>query len=132
MKAWYVTNSTRKIILVTHPDKPFQFTPKGTPRRHLILGDYANEIAEGYRKKEESSQTNITLPVSWSKKEVLALAREAVRRGMGKDVGDEDDIFQAGCDRFGCFYALRLRSVTNRLCLQFEGNLDQEHSPTRA
>ncbi|CDO76172.1 hypothetical protein BN946_scf185034.g5 [Trametes cinnabarina] len=89
----------KEMIIVTKPEKPFQYTAKGTPRRHVSLADYAQEIDELYRRVEESFQVNIQPPSSWSGDAVLEYVREVVKRVLkAPEIGDEDDLFQQGCD----------------------------------
>jgi long-subunit acyl-CoA synthetase (AMP-forming) len=89
----------KEIILVASPTKPFQFTPKGTPRRHIILNDYNKEIEDGYIRMQESSLSSIPVPDKWDKKTCQVFAKDVIRKGMGSDsIQEEDDIFQNGCD----------------------------------
>lgn len=93
-----------QIILVASPNKPFQFTPKGTPRRHIILNDYNKEIEDGYLRMQESSLSSIPVPDKWDKKTCAVFARDVIKKGMGSEtIQDEDDIFQNGCDRYVTF-----------------------------
>ena len=42
-------------ILIASPSKPFEYTPKGTPRRPVCLKLYASEIEEVYKDEEDAS-----------------------------------------------------------------------------
>ncbi|KAL7278799.1 hypothetical protein ACG7TL_007808 [Trametes sanguinea] len=88
-----------QMITVTNPEKPFQYTAKGTPRRHVSLADYAQEIDELYRRVEESSQVDIPPPSAWEGEALLRFVREVVKRVLkAPQIGDDDDLFQQGCD----------------------------------
>ncbi|KAL7278804.1 hypothetical protein ACG7TL_007815 [Trametes sanguinea] len=88
-----------QMITVTNPEKPFQYTAKGTPRRHVSLADYAQEIDELYRRVEESSQVDIPPPSAWEGEALLQFVREVVKRVLkAPQIGDNDDLFQQGCD----------------------------------
>ena len=82
------------MILVTAPSLPFQYTPKGTPRRQFILTEYANYIAELYKRVlEESSSTarEIKPPGSWdSLDECLEFVSGVVKKSMGKGLKTTD------------------------------------------
>ncbi|KAI0369579.1 acetyl-CoA synthetase-like protein [Pilatotrama ljubarskyi] len=89
----------KEMITVTKPDKPFQYTAKGTPRRHVSLAEYAAEIDELYRKVEESSQVDVQPPPSWTDGTVREYVRGVVKKVLrAPEIGDEDDLFQQGCD----------------------------------
>ncbi|KAI8996240.1 acetyl-CoA synthetase-like protein [Trametes punicea] len=89
----------KEMITVTKPGKPFQYTAKGTPRRHVSLADYAEEIDELYARVEESSQVGVPPPSSWTGEAVLEYVRSVVKKVLrSSNVGDEDDLFQQGCD----------------------------------
>ena len=89
------------MITVTDPSKPFQYTAKGTPRRHVSLDEYAEEIEELYKKVEESSQVDIPTPPAWTAETVRSYVRSVVKRVMNvPDIGDDDDLFQQGGDRY--------------------------------
>ncbi|KAF5351512.1 hypothetical protein D9758_007194 [Tetrapyrgos nigripes] len=90
----------KEMILVTHPDKPFQRTPKGSPKRNAVLKDYAEEIEAAYTAFDESSQTQFDPPKSWNAEDCISFIHVAFQSIMKGDseLGDEDDIFQRGCD----------------------------------
>ncbi|KAF4585088.1 putative PKS/NRPS-like protein biosynthetic cluster [Pleurotus pulmonarius] len=87
-----------KMILVSSPAKPFAFTAKGTPRRHIILAEYANEIDAAYAHLEESSGEDIPLSHLSSEMESLCFVRTVVTKVMRRTPADDDDLFQNGCD----------------------------------
>ena len=91
------------MILVSSPSKPFQFTPKGTARRQAILSDYAVEIERGYKAIEEPSVTEIPIPTSYSMQECLVFVRKTTSEVFSTQLGDNDDFFQHGCNRYVWF-----------------------------
>lgn len=97
------------MIMVTKPDKPLEYTAKGTPRRQVCIASYAEEIDALYKRVEESSQIELPPPHNWSPESVHEYMRDVVKKIMKNgDLRDEDDLFQQGCDR----------SVLLRLCIQ--------------
>ncbi|TFK32327.1 acetyl-CoA synthetase-like protein [Crucibulum laeve] len=87
----------KEMIIVTSPEKPLEFTPKGTPRRQVCLVSYANEIEAAYIAVESSSQAN-TSPNVWTDLSTLYFIRYAVKAVVKAPCSDEDDLFQQGCD----------------------------------
>ncbi|KAF8066748.1 hypothetical protein FPV67DRAFT_1496289 [Lyophyllum atratum] len=89
----------KEMILVAKSSKPFQYTPKGTPRRHVILDAYEEEIDAGYTAIEESSQTDIPIPPRFDVETSVAFVEQTIEKVMmSKSIGMDDDIFQHGCD----------------------------------
>ncbi|KAF5366031.1 hypothetical protein D9758_006730 [Tetrapyrgos nigripes] len=91
----------KEMIIVTHPDKPFERTPKGTPRRNAVLRSYAGEIEATYTAFDEASQVHFDPPKSWSAEECISFVRVVLNSILKKDnveLEDDDDIFQKGCD----------------------------------
>jgi hypothetical protein len=95
------------MILVTHPDKPLELTAKATPRRGVCLKAYAQEIENLYDEIERSSQTEQRPPEIWTAESVLEFVRGVVHHVMTSvQVGDDDDLFSNGCDRYVSFFVL--------------------------
>jgi hypothetical protein len=90
----------KEMILVASPLKPFEISAKNTPRRMAILTAYQDEIKQAYASADKCSQPDIPLPEIWEIEECLVFVRCAVRRVLQVAVTDDEDIFQAGCDRF--------------------------------
>ncbi|KAI0743082.1 acetyl-CoA synthetase-like protein [Daedaleopsis nitida] len=88
----------KEMIIVTPPSKPFEFTPKGNPRRAACIAAYTQEIDAVYAKVEHSSQGDLSPPEQWTGDAVLRFVRTVVNRVMTAPVRDDDDIFQYGCD----------------------------------
>ncbi|ETW75335.1 hypothetical protein HETIRDRAFT_461285 [Heterobasidion irregulare TC 32-1] len=87
------------MIILSSPSKPFSFTPKGTPRRKIVIEDYAPEIQALYTAVEESSQDDIVPPGTWDLNGITQFIRTTVRKVVGReDLADGDDIFQLGAD----------------------------------
>lgn len=87
------------MILVASPSKPFEYTTKNTPRRNAVVELYEDEIESAYEAVEESSQIDVCVPQTWEEAECLWFARVSVERIMKLQIADDEDIFQAGCDR---------------------------------
>lgn len=90
----------KEMILVTKPSKPFIYTMKQTPKRNDILAQYAPEIEKSYGLSDISNQglPEITTPEAWGVEECTNVARMAVHTVLMHPLGDNMDIFQAGCD----------------------------------
>ena len=95
------------MILIASPSKPLSYTAKLTPRRGIILKDYAQEIDAVYQAVEDSSSINVPIPPGssteggWTLDESLGFIRDVIHlimKGAGT-MEDEDDIFVFGCDR---------------------------------
>ncbi|KAJ6598643.1 hypothetical protein B0H10DRAFT_2085224 [Mycena sp. CBHHK59/15] len=88
----------KEMILVADPTKPIELTAKGTPRRQAILDMYQDEIRDVYIAVEESSQTHLRAPEKYDAQGSLQFVRSVVAEVMLEMPGDDDDIFQHGCD----------------------------------
>ncbi|KAJ7096117.1 hypothetical protein C8R44DRAFT_813206 [Mycena epipterygia] len=88
----------KEMILVADPFKPIEVTAKGTPRRQTVLDMYADEIRGLYRTVEESFQKNLIAPIEFDAASSLEFVKKIVGEVMVKTPGDDDDIFQHGCD----------------------------------
>lgn len=88
-----------QMIIVASPSKPFEYTSKGTPRRHFMTARYDQEIQALYDTVRESAQIDISVPEDWTEEFVLQFVGEVVRKVMKRDVPADADIFQQGCDR---------------------------------
>ena len=87
------------MITVASSAKPFAYTAKATPRRHVVTKMYDGEIDALYNAVEQSAQNSIPAPASWTQEEVLQFVRTAVTNVLEKSIADEEDIFQQGGDR---------------------------------
>jgi hypothetical protein len=95
------------MILVASASKPLSYTAKNTPRRGVIIKDYAEEIDAIYQAVKDSSGTNVPIPPGssteggWTLDEGMGFVHDVIHSIMkGTDnMRDEDDIFGFGCDR---------------------------------
>ena len=88
------------MIIVTHPDKPFEFTGKRTVRRNACIDMYSAEIDELYKLVEETSEVDVPIPPSWDEESALVYVRGVVKKVTKvSTINDDDDIFQYGADR---------------------------------
>lgn len=92
--------SCLQMIIVTSPSKPFQFTEKRQPRRNFILKAYNDEIEALYKEIENSSQSEFAAPAVWDSSSTLNFVRTVVQSTLRRDIGDVDDIFRNGGDRY--------------------------------
>ncbi|KAJ7189839.1 hypothetical protein GGX14DRAFT_580331 [Mycena pura] len=88
----------KEMILVADPSRPIELTAKGTPRRQAVLDMYKEEIKAVYEAVNESSQTHITTPQEYNFQASADFVRRVVAEVMVEMPGDDDDIFQHGCD----------------------------------
>ncbi|TFK84744.1 acetyl-CoA synthetase-like protein [Polyporus arcularius HHB13444] len=88
----------KEMVIVTSPSKPFEFTAKATPRRQACINAYSQEIDAAYNKMQESSQPDIAPPEHWTRESVQGYIRTIVDKVMSTPVGEDDDLFQYGCD----------------------------------
>ena len=89
------------MIILANPSKPFQMTPKGTPRRRAILEDYAQEIEDVYTAFDKPcSFSSGTVPRrEISMKDMLEIVRTHVQAHISSNISDNEDMFEAGADR---------------------------------
>lgn len=87
------------MILVAIPSKPFEYTAKFSARRQAIIATYDAEIQALYDSVEETTQTDLAPPESWTIKSAKDFVRQLVNKVLKSPAADDDDIFQRGCDR---------------------------------
>ena len=92
------------MILVTHPDKPFQFNAKALPRRGVILKEYNDEIEALYKEVESSTQSDFAPPVTWDAASNLDFVRTVVQSTLRRPLADDADIFRNGGDSLQSTY----------------------------
>ncbi|KAI5123110.1 hypothetical protein M0805_001466 [Coniferiporia weirii] len=88
----------KEMIIVTNPSKPFEYTPKGNPRRHVSVALYEPEIDQVYAAVEAQANSGPPPPVTWNAEDTLEYTRTLVAQILKNSVRDEDDIFECGCD----------------------------------
>ncbi|KAJ3522383.1 hypothetical protein NM688_g8882 [Phlebia brevispora] len=89
----------QEMIVVTSPSKPFTYTAKNTPRRHAIIKEYEQEIEKTYAKVDESAQSDLSAPSSWTFPNTLDFVRAVVNKVLEREISDTDDLFISGGDR---------------------------------
>ncbi|KAF5322707.1 hypothetical protein D9619_000350 [Psilocybe cf. subviscida] len=103
----------REMILVVDPLKPFEYTAKGSLRRHATLNKYEKDIELLYEATETSNSVVIETPTSLKRDAILTSIRRIVHTILEHDVADEDDIFRVGADSL-CALSIRI-SITRGL-----------------
>ncbi|KIY53550.1 acetyl-CoA synthetase-like protein [Fistulina hepatica ATCC 64428] len=98
---------TKEMIIVAGPRRPFPLTAKGSPRRAIILNDYADDIEQLYASLASSSDVDIAPPEEWTRCSSLVFLRAVVHRVMGVAVEDNEDLFYHGCDSLQATYIRR-------------------------
>lgn len=94
------------MILVASVEKPFDYTPKMSRRRKVVLKAYETEIENTYAAKEAST-LQIKRPDSWScPASILAFVRRVVHEVVrgGEELDDTDGLFSHGCDSLQATY----------------------------
>ena len=104
---------TLKMIQFPTPSKPFTYTGKETPRRHAIIQEYKPEIDELYAAMDDGSnvKSSVLPPKEWDVSSTLAFVRAVVHDVMVNKVGDNDDLFEYGCDRYIIWILLSLAYI---------------------
>ncbi|TFY82997.1 hypothetical protein EWM64_g1012 [Hericium alpestre] len=87
-----------KMILVASKEKPFLYTAKNTPRRQRILQNYEEEIKQLFKSVDESAQSEVPPPAGWDNARTTQFVRTVVHRVLEKEISDDEDLFQHGCD----------------------------------
>ncbi len=103
------------MIIIANPAKPFEFTVKGTLRRKAVLTAYEHEIEALYKTVDEVSHADVVIPQLWTLKNVMTMVRDIVTAVFERKIGDAEDIFLAGGDRYATKFACH--SPTNSLDL---------------
>ena len=88
------------MILVSKPDKPFDYTAKFTVRRQAMITLYEPEIEALYQSVDETSLTGLHPPSKWDLPSTLYFIRKVITTVVKGELSDEDDLFHRGCDRF--------------------------------
>ncbi|KAJ2919461.1 hypothetical protein MD484_g949, partial [Candolleomyces efflorescens] len=100
----------KDMVMISSPEKPFQYTAKGSPRRQVITDIYEKEIGALYDgtpsqcalaavEPTGSHRDDVDLSsVDGCTKLVRAVFRKALKLEVGEELKDEDDILQMGCD----------------------------------
>lgn len=88
-----------KMILVAKPSKPFTYTAKNTVRRQAVIADYDDEIDALYAAVQETTQPHISAPTTWTLSNTLMFIRVIVTEVLKREIPDDEDLFESGCDR---------------------------------
>ncbi|KAJ7131571.1 hypothetical protein C8R43DRAFT_1207614 [Mycena crocata] len=88
----------KEMIIISKPNKPLTYTAKMTPRRQAVINDYEDDITVLYETVEQTSALNIAPLLEWDAKSILIFVRDAIHSVMTARIGDDEDIFQHGCD----------------------------------
>ncbi|KAJ6611221.1 hypothetical protein B0H10DRAFT_2224315 [Mycena sp. CBHHK59/15] len=88
----------KEMVIITHPSRPFRYTPKNTPHRSSVLDAYEKEIEAVYEAMEEISPTEKAMASTDEEADFGLVARKAVEKVMHFPIADDADIFQNGCD----------------------------------
>ncbi|KAJ7659105.1 hypothetical protein DFH06DRAFT_1472553 [Mycena polygramma] len=89
----------KEMIILATPSRPLQLTAKGTPRRQMILEDYAADIDAAYVAFDRSgTATGPPAHEVISMVEALEIVRGHVRTNIGLSISDNENIFDAGAD----------------------------------
>lgn len=88
----------KEMIIVSSASKPFTFTAKNSVRRQAIIREYDEEIKALYTAVDETGRADIPSPIVWDLSGSLVFVRAVVHKVMKKEVSDEGDLFQHGCD----------------------------------
>lgn len=97
------------MILVTDPAKPLELTAKGSARRNVCLAKYEDEIEAIYT-AADSSRDGPLPPSTWTPESTLDFVHAVVEAAMDQKVGENEELFSLGCDR----YVQSLDSCMNR------------------
>jgi len=88
------------MILVSREEKPFVYSAKGDARRKAVIADYEAEIEELYETVEDTTISGLNSPTTLLLEESVVYVRAVVLGVMTTTLGDDDDLFAYGCDRF--------------------------------
>lgn len=97
-----------EMILVANSTKTFDYTLKGTPRRHSILAAHQAEIDTAYVEFESASAYTIAGPSEWDLGSVVNWTQDLLQCVLRCPVPCDTDVFWLGCDSLK---ALRIRSI---------------------
>ncbi|EIN04867.1 acetyl-CoA synthetase-like protein [Punctularia strigosozonata HHB-11173 SS5] len=127
----------KEMILVASPKKPFIYSAKATARRQGVLAEYEDEIDLAYAALEESTQLEIQAPASWSDDAAELFLRSLVKNMLKREISDEDDLFEHGCDSLQATWIrntlLRaLRQTTSLDTRSVSSSLVYQHPSIRA
>ncbi|KAJ6518216.1 hypothetical protein C8R47DRAFT_1086338 [Mycena vitilis] len=89
----------KEMIVLATPSRPLQLTAKGTPRRQMILEDYAADIDAAYVNFDRSGpSTGYPAREEISMAEALEIVRRHVHTNVALGISDNENLFAAGAD----------------------------------
>ncbi|KAJ7606318.1 male sterility protein-domain-containing protein [Mycena rosella] len=88
----------KEMMLIASPSKPIELTPERNPPSSSDDRLVRERIQEVYAAVDESSQTHLTAPEDYDPSSSLEFVRSIVAEVMVEMPGDDEDIFQHGCD----------------------------------
>lgn len=100
------------MIIVSKPSKPFELTSKMTPRRHVVIKTYTEEIEALYETVKNSAQEDIPAPEYWTAESTKEFVKKVVTKVMELELADDSDFFLEGCDRY-VFLSSTMKPVIN-------------------
>lgn len=110
------------MIIVALPSKPFTYTAKNTPRRQAILASYNREIEDLYTALNVAdTRADVPPPSTWDLDSVTRYVKTVIGMVLDRDLGDFDDFFNFGCDRYvtndlTCCNKLNIKRAVCRRC----------------
>lgn len=99
------------MVIISTPEKPFQYTAKGSPRRQVVIDLYEKEINDLYGGSTSSQCSMAAAEATGSRQDVdlstvdgctelvRMVFRKALKLEENEELKDDDDILQMGCDR---------------------------------
>ena len=87
------------MVIIADPDRPLKVTPKQTLRRSEITKEYSKEIAAAYHSFQLSGPSNVSIPTSWTKDNIIHFVLLTVGGVLGRPLDVDGDFFQYGLDR---------------------------------
>lgn len=88
-----------QMIIIASPLKPPLMTEKGTIRRGATIATYEEEIEATYASFELSSEVLVPVHGVLTPDLTLDFIRSTVKAVLPANIGDDDDILDAGCSR---------------------------------
>ncbi|KAJ6487824.1 hypothetical protein C8R45DRAFT_257544 [Mycena sanguinolenta] len=96
----------KEMIILFTPTKTFHLTSKGTPRRHAIIEEHAQEIEDAYVAFDESGSGSVAGGVAgvggkggeFKLGDAVEIVRFHVHTHINSGVADDGDVFEAGAD----------------------------------
>ncbi|KAI5992475.1 hypothetical protein EDD15DRAFT_2168052 [Pisolithus albus] len=97
-----------EMILVANLTKMFDYTLKGTPRRHSIIAAHQAEIDAAYNEFELAPTYTIQGPCEWDVDSIIHWTQNLLQSVLCRLVPLDTDVFLLGCNSLK---ALRIRSM---------------------